>query len=119
ASGSQVDHRTDLYALAAVAYRALTGHPPFAAKEIPDTLYRVVHTHPVRPTLLAPELPADIDLVLAVGMAKRASDRFASATELAAALRDAVDRNLGPALRARGMTLVNEPLRGRASTTPG
>ena len=108
ARGGQVDHRTDLYALAAVAYRALTGHPPFASKEVADTLYRVVHTRPVRPTLLAPELPADIDLVLAIGMAKRASDRFASAAELAAALRDAVHRHLGPALRARGMALVNE-----------
>lgn len=108
ASGGSVDHRTDLYALAAVAYRALTGHPPFASTDIAETLYRVVHTRPVQPTLLVPELPADIDLVLAIGMAQRPSDRFATAAEFAAALRDAVHRNLGPALRARGTTLERD-----------
>lgn len=108
ASGGTVDHRSDLYALAAVAYRALTGHPPFAAKEVAETLYLVVHTRPMRPTLLAPELSPDVDLVLAIGMARRASDRFANAGELAAALRDAVRANLGPAWRARGLALVEE-----------
>jgi len=48
ASGSTVDHATDLYALAAIAYRALTGHPPFAAGEIAETLYRVAADRAVR-----------------------------------------------------------------------
>ena len=39
------------------------------AGEIADTLYRVVHTAPRRPSALA-ELPADVDLVLAIGLAK-------------------------------------------------
>jgi eukaryotic-like serine/threonine-protein kinase len=90
ASGGAIDHRTDLYALAAIAYRALTGHPPFSGKEVAETLYRVVHTRPTRPTLLAPELPAAVDAVLAKGMARRPTDRFASATEFATALRDAL-----------------------------
>jgi eukaryotic-like serine/threonine-protein kinase len=90
ASGGEIDHRTDLYALAAIAYRALTGHPPFSGKEVAETLYRVVHTRPIRPTLLAPELPAAVDAVLAKGMAAKPANRFASATEFAAALRDAL-----------------------------
>jgi serine/threonine-protein kinase len=85
ASGGAVDHATDLYALAAIAYRALTGHPPFAAGEIAETLYRVVHTRPRRPTDLA-DVPPEIDLVLAIGMAKSAEHRFGAASELASAL---------------------------------
>src|SRR6185436_10836333 len=69
ARGAAVDHRTDLYALAAIAYRVLTGHAPFSGGEIADLIYRVVHTAPGRPTVLA-KLPADVDLALAIGLAK-------------------------------------------------
>jgi eukaryotic-like serine/threonine-protein kinase len=92
ASGGAIDHRTDLYALAAIAYRALTGHPPYSGKEVAETLYRVVHTRPTRPTLLAPELPTAVDAVLAKGMAAKPSDRFTSGAEFASALRDALVR---------------------------
>ncbi len=106
ASGGTIDHRTDVYAVAAVAYRALTGHPPFAAKDVAETLYRVVHTRPLRPTLLAPELHADLDAVLAIGLAKRPDQRFSSATELADAIHAAVDGSLAPSVRSRGDALV-------------
>jgi eukaryotic-like serine/threonine-protein kinase len=108
ASGQTVDHCTDLYALAAIAYRALTGHPPFAAGEIAETLYRVVHTRPRRPTDLMPGLPEEVDLVLAIGLAKRPADRFASATELATALADALDEELAIELRDQGDRLQRE-----------
>jgi serine/threonine-protein kinase len=105
ARGASVDHRTDLYALAACAYRALTGHPPHAAGEIAETLYRVVHTPPQRPSDHV-ALGLDLDRVLAVGLAKRAEDRFERADELADALAAAVAGELGEDLRARGDALI-------------
>lgn len=104
AAGETVDHCTDLYALAAIAYRALTGHPPFAAGEIAETLYRVVHTRPRRPSELA-ELPTDVDLVLAMGLAKRPRDRFASALELSDALYHALAGTLPDHIRQRALGL--------------
>ena len=106
ASGGTVDHCTDLYALAAIAYRALTGHPPFAGGEIAETLYRVVHTRPRRPTELAPNLHADLDLVLAIGLAKRPTERFRAAADFAVALADALEGKLSPNLRSQGQALV-------------
>jgi serine/threonine-protein kinase len=106
ASGGTVDHCTDLYALAAIAYRSLTGHPPYAGGEIAETLYRVVHQRPRRPTELSPNLHADIDLVLAIGLAKRPSDRFAAASDFAGALAEALEGRLSPMLRSRGEALV-------------
>jgi eukaryotic-like serine/threonine-protein kinase len=105
ARGARVDHRTDLYALAAIAYRCLTGHAPFASGDIGDVLYRVIHTTPRRPSLLA-RMPRDLDLALAIGLAKKPEDRFATATELAAAIADALDGRLDEALRARARALI-------------
>ncbi len=106
ARGDTVDHCTDLYALAAIAYRALTGHPPFAAGELAETLYRVVHTRPRRPTELAPHLPAAIDHVLAIGLARRPQDRFGAAVDLAAAIVDALEGTISPEIRSRGEALT-------------
>jgi len=104
ARGDAVDHRTDLYALAAIAYRALTGNPPYAGREIANTLYRVVHGAPARPSAVA-NLSPDIDAVLAVGMAKLPDRRFPTAAELADALAAAVEGTLAPAIRERGQAL--------------
>ncbi|HWU86320.1 MAG TPA: hypothetical protein VN253_03565, partial [Kofleriaceae bacterium] len=82
ARGEDVDHRADVYSLAAILYRAVTGHPAFTGKDVPTTLYEVVYRVPTQPSFLA-QLPADVDRVLAIGLAKRADDRFATALELA------------------------------------
>jgi eukaryotic-like serine/threonine-protein kinase len=105
ARGRDVDHRSDLYSLAAIAYRALTGHAPFAGGELADLLYRVVYTAPRRPSSLA-TLHEDVDLVLAIGLAKHPDDRFANAVELADALEVALAGRLDDSLRSRGRTLM-------------
>jgi hypothetical protein len=106
AAGGQVDHCTDLYALAAIAYRCLTGQPPYAGGEIAETLYRVVHTRPKRPTEIAPHLRVDVDLVLAIGLARRPGDRFTAAIDFAGALVDALEGRLSAELRSKGEHLV-------------
>jgi serine/threonine-protein kinase len=105
ARGGTVDYRTDLYALAAVAYRTLTGQPPFGSGEVAETLYRVVHTAPRRPSRLA-KLPDDVDLVFAIGLAKLPGLRFGSAGELATAIAQAFDGTLPETVRERGRVLV-------------
>jgi serine/threonine protein kinase len=54
ARGEDVDHRADGYALAAIAYRCLTGHPAFTGKDVPTTLYDVVYKMPTRPRCSRP-----------------------------------------------------------------
>jgi eukaryotic-like serine/threonine-protein kinase len=104
ASGGAVDHSTDLYALAAILYRALTGQPPYAGGEVAETLYRVVHTRPRRPSEVA-KLPPEVDVVLAIGMARDRDDRFRTAAELVEALRAAFAGALPPAIVERGRAL--------------
>jgi serine/threonine-protein kinase len=82
ASGGQVTHLADVYALGAIAYRCLTGRSPFKGKDLAELVYQVVHTPPVRPSLLG-RVPAGIEDVLAVAMAKDPRKRFPSALAFA------------------------------------
>jgi len=66
----------------------------------------VVHTRPRRPTEIAPHLPAAVDHVLAIGLARRPQDRFGAAVDFAAAMVDALEGSLPPAIRSRGEALL-------------
>jgi serine/threonine-protein kinase len=98
--------RSDIFSLGAVLYRALTGRPPFSGTDTPQILFQIVHRTPPRPAQIVPSLHADVDLVLAIALGKAPKERFASAGELASALRSAASGGLDSALRARGEALV-------------
>ena len=87
-NNGEVDHRTDIYALACVLYECLTGSPPYT---MPDrfALIAAHGTAPIpRPSQHGSGIPAGFDDVISCGMAKNAADRYASAGKLArAALR--------------------------------
>lgn len=87
--GRPVDARTDLYALGIVLYEALTGVPPFRGDTDTATALLRLHTDPVRPRQLRPDIPAAVEAVIGRALARRPDDRFPSAMALRAALLDA------------------------------
>jgi hypothetical protein len=84
AQGKPVDHRADLYALAAVIYRCITGRQPFSAPDTPALLYQVIHEAAPPPSSIVAATP-ELDAVIARSLAKSPSDRYSTATELVAA----------------------------------
>jgi len=107
AQGKRLDGRADLYALAAVSYRCVTGRHPFSGADTPALLYAVVHKMPARPGD-AVELPADVDRWFALALAKSPGDRFATGGELASALEAALAGALDPALRKHAEVLLRK-----------
>ncbi|HMR76945.1 MAG TPA: protein kinase [Polyangiaceae bacterium] len=105
AKGRDVDHRADVFALGVIAYRALTGKPPFTGPDSLATLYNVVHVQPTRPSQLRP-LPRDVDRVLALSLAKDVARRIESASALSDALSAAASGRLDPGLRSRADALL-------------
>ena len=106
ARGEDVDHRADVYSLAAIIYRSVTGHPAFTGKDVPTTLYDVVYRIPTQPSILS-QLPTDVDRVLALGLAKDPLDRFQTALELAEWFGLAVESRLTPEMRQRADDLIS------------
>jgi serine/threonine-protein kinase len=84
------DERSDLFALACVAYFALTGHTPFEADSM-ETLYLRIDSGRFEPaTKRRPELPSALDGWFATALANRPEDRFRDARAMCAGLYDAL-----------------------------
>jgi len=88
--GKPVDGRTDQYGLACVAFECLAGRVPYVRDT--DIAIAMAHLRDAPPSALElrPDLPADVDAVLARGMAKRPDDRYPSCEAFVVALRGAL-----------------------------
>ena len=117
AAGERVDARADVYGLGAVIYRVLTGRAPFEVTGVRATLMAVLTQAPIRPRDLAP-IPEELELVLAVALARAAADRFATPLELAEAFADATRGALAPALRQRAEAVLGKRPWGRLAPSP-
>ena len=88
---NEIDHRTDQFSLASLAYALLTGQMPFSGHNLPALLSRVMNESPLPPSQLAPWLGAGVDAVIAQAMSKRSADRYSGIVAFAEALRLAID----------------------------
>jgi len=94
---AKADLRSDLYAVGAVLYRALSGRAPYLEEDVQATLVRLLEHAPERLSTLAPEAPLGLVAVIERAMARDPAQRFGSADELDAALA-IFDRGPSPAL---------------------
>lgn len=85
--GERLDPRSDVFSLGSVLYEAATGRPAFTGPSTIALLHEIVTRDPDPPSAIRPGLPYSFDLLIARALAKDRERRFASATELAEALR--------------------------------
>ena len=85
ASGGRVvlDHRTDIYSLAATFYELLTLRPVFAGRTRHTLLSDVLNRDPRSPRSIDRRIPSELEIILLKALAKNPADRYASAQELA------------------------------------
>jgi serine/threonine protein kinase len=89
-SGGPVDGAADQYALGCVAFTLLSGSLPFQREEPMAVLYAHLSTPPPELAAIRPELPAEVDQVVATALAKTPENRYGSCGEFADALREAL-----------------------------
>ena len=88
--GGKEDARADIYSLACVLYECLTGTPPFGQLTMAELVVAHLQSAPPQPSATRPEVPEQIDQVIASGMAKDPDQRYATTIEFATAARDAI-----------------------------
>jgi serine/threonine-protein kinase len=86
--GRTVDARTDLYATGCLLYALTTGRPPFHSGSLYQLLRQQMEDDPAPPSALRPGLPAGWDELILSMLAKRPSERPASAERVAERLRE-------------------------------
>ena len=82
-----LDGRTDVFSLGAVLYEGLTGRRAFQGQSSIETIASVLHVHPPAPSTLRPELTSRYDALCERLLAKDRADRFQTAEEAVAAMR--------------------------------
>lgn len=112
-----VSTRTDVYALAAIAYELLTGRLPCPIHgPLIEVLNRIQLIDPPAPSSIRKPLSRDLDAVLLKALDKNPDRRYATASELAEELRRVLNhhpvqaRRVGPLGRAVRWTQRNQRL---------
>jgi tRNA A-37 threonylcarbamoyl transferase component Bud32 len=95
-STGHADARADIYALACVLHECLTGQAPYPGGSLEHVMAGHLTKDPPRPTSVNPAVPAAFDSVIAAGMAKDPQQRYQSASDLAAAAREALHNSPRP-----------------------
>jgi serine/threonine protein kinase len=84
----EIDGRSDLYSLGVVGYQMLAGAPPFTANSTPALLLKQV-SEPLPPLKVrAPSAPSALVETIERALAKKPSDRWASLSAFADAVRN-------------------------------
>jgi len=87
--GNPLDFRSDIYSLGIVIYEIFTGHVPFSADSVMATLLKQLEEPPPFDIPAASRIPPGVATLLRKALAKSVNDRYATATEVAVALRTA------------------------------
>ncbi len=85
-TNAPIDGRADQWALAVIAYRMLSGKPPFEDENPEEVLRQVINESPRPFPRMSPELPAHTVAAISRGMSKRREDRYESMMDFVRAL---------------------------------
>ena len=104
--GDALDAGSDLYSVGVILYQLLAGCLPFQAENPIDVVVMQISIEPTPPTELNPRAPPGLEAVCLKALRKNRAERYATAREMRASLREAIggtahDAALPPDAEAR------------------
>jgi len=82
----KVDRRSDVFSTGIILWEMLMGRPLFARDCDAATMYAVMNDPIPRPSQERPEIPPELDAIVARALSRTPSERFATAEDMRAAL---------------------------------
>jgi tetratricopeptide (TPR) repeat protein len=86
-----VDCRSDVFSLAATFYECLTLHPPFGGDTVNETLAQIISREAIPPKKYCPRLSTDFNTVLLHALEKSPEDRYQTAGDFVADIRNILE----------------------------
>lgn len=86
AKGMPPDTRSDIYSLGVILYEICTGVQPFRSESPIAVMMQHLNTLPTPPSLINPNVPAELSAIILRAMSKDPATRYSSAAQLVAAL---------------------------------
>lgn len=105
--GEDLNDKSDQFGLAAVAYRALVGRAPFVGRGGRALQYATLSSQPPRPSDFV-AVPHEVELVLAIGLAKSPAGRFPTIDAFATAFSRASTGWLAEPVRERAEAVLRK-----------
>lgn len=86
--GKEVTPSSDIFSLGVVLYELLTHRRPFTGENISSLVYKILNEQPTPASAIDSKIPPLFDLILRKALAKDPADRYHTAKDMAAALKD-------------------------------
>jgi eukaryotic-like serine/threonine-protein kinase len=83
---TDVDHRSDLWSVGVVTFRALTGVKPFPSDSLLEVVVQICTSDAPRASQIVPDLPPEVDAFFERALQRDPAARFQSARDMARAL---------------------------------
>lgn len=80
---TNVDHRSDIYSLGIIFYQMLAGEVPFKGETPTDVMLKHAEEEPAALSQFRKDVPAPIETVVKIALAKDPNERFQTAAEFA------------------------------------